>query len=299
MTVEEVVTLVVSLFVVAAGGLIGLKVTAALFRHKSYTPLNATELLHLGRPEEWNEVRILYPEWRPDLGSASLHGMFLPGINLRDALLDDAILSECNLEAANFDRASLKNADLSHASLSDATFVCADLRGAALDGANILGASFRDANLEDTKVRDNMPDPSKQEGLRSAYEPGRGSLYEISPRELEYRLMEVFHRQGFDQVDLTADRQDGGYDIHLQRADPLLGKQTYLVEVKRYKRDRKVDISPVRSLLGVVLANDAERGILVTTSSFSKAALDFAEKSERLNLIDGVELEKMLLAQET
>ena len=53
-----------------------------------------------------------------------------------------------------------------------------------------------------------------------------------------------------------------------------------LVEAKRYGRDHKVGVSLVRSLYGTLCDYQANSGMLVTTSSFSKDAKEFQGNPE-------------------
>lgn len=295
MNLAQIVTLAASLVAAVIGLAIGIKATTALFRRKTYSPSNANELLHLERPEEWNEVRILHPEWQPDLTGVQLRGLSLPGINLRDACLDNSVLSDSRLDGANFERASLQNADLSRASLSDVSFLAANLRGATLKGANLArtrleGAELAGATLADVVAREAEP---VEEDLSKVLVQAKRSLDELSPRQFEELVADIFRSRGYD-VALTSQTKDGGYDLVLHQADPVLGGQTFLVEIKKYRPDLKVGVSPVRALMGSVIANDAQRGILVTTSSFTSDARALAERSEQLRLIDGSELQELI-----
>ncbi len=50
----------------------------------------------------------------------------------------------------------------------------------------------------------------------------------------------------------------------------------YIVECKQYSMKRKVGIEHIQRLFGVKISVNANKGILVTTSQFSKDALTFA-----------------------
>lgn len=68
-----------------------------------------------------------------------------------------------------------------------------------------------------------------------------------------------------------------------------------LIECKRYSIDKPVDVSLVRSLLGVQTDKKANKAVLVTTSRFTKPAKDFAERQQHLiSLIDIDDLMNML-----
>jgi hypothetical protein len=73
---------------------------------------------------------------------------------------------------------------------------------------------------------------------------------------------------------MTKRTRDGGKDLVCCRAD---GGQ-FLVEVKRYEPGRRVGVAVVQRLTGVVYENGVRSGLLVTTSDYSRPALDAAER---------------------
>jgi restriction system protein len=64
------------------------------------------------------------------------------------------------------------------------------------------------------------------------------------------------------------------------------------VQCKRWNHF-KVGVEPVRELLGVMAAEQADRGIFVTTGRYTSAALEFAT-DQPLELIDGTKVAEML-----
>ena len=65
---------------------------------------------------------------------------------------------------------------------------------------------------------------------------------------------------------------DGGIDMVAVRDEPLTGGK-YIIQCKRFSST--VGVSVVRDLYGVVHAEHANKGILITTSSFSPSACVF------------------------
>jgi len=113
----------------------------------------------------------------------------------------------------------------------------------------------------------------------------RDAVYNLTPREFEELVARVFEEQGYI-VSLTPRTRDGGIDIIATRD---LGGLTFmvLVECKRYGQQNKVDVSLVRSLLGVQTDRKASKAVLVTSSSFTRDAREFAERHNKLiELID-------------
>lgn len=110
-------------------------------------------------------------------------------------------------------------------------------------------------------------------------------LLKVDPRMFEELIAELLLREGFEPR-LTPRSRDGGRDI-LAFHRGIVGSQLYLVECKRYSRERPVGVRLVRGLYGVVEQERATAGLLVTSSYFSREALAFAEGVKyRLNLRD-------------
>ncbi|MGV0087313.1 restriction endonuclease (plasmid) [Rahnella aceris] len=102
-------------------------------------------------------------------------------------------------------------------------------------------------------------------------------MREVTPREFEEVIYELFKSQGFE-VDLTTRTRDGGKDIIAIHTDSMGIKCKYFIECKRYAEDNKIGVEFVRALHGVKNTMDGpNKTILVTTSSFTSAAINFAE----------------------
>ena len=110
-------------------------------------------------------------------------------------------------------------------------------------------------------------------------------VFQLSSREFEMLAAELFEREGFE-VTLTAATRDGGKDLYLAKSDAL-GSFRYAVECKRYAPGRPVSVDVVRSLAGVVDTERLTAGIVLTTSRFSRDAINVAAKSQyRMSLHD-------------
>ena len=108
-------------------------------------------------------------------------------------------------------------------------------------------------------------------------------LYALEPRQFEELIAELLDRQGL-KVKLTPSTKDGGRDI-LAFADTVVGEHLFYVECKRFSPQNPVDVGLVRKLYGVVEADRATAGILVTTSRFTEGAHQFQQSvRNRLSL---------------
>jgi len=98
-----------------------------------------------------------------------------------------------------------------------------------------------------------------------------------------------FVKEGVE-VRVTRVSRDRGVDAVLFDPDPLRGGK-YVLQAKRYTKP--VDVAAVRDLFGTVVNEGANRGILITTSSYGPDSYAFA-KDKPISLVDGPNLLVML-----
>lgn len=113
------------------------------------------------------------------------------------------------------------------------------------------------------------------------------SLRQTTWQDFERLVGEVYRRQGYRVVETSDGGADGGIDLKLAK-----GGETWLVQCKRWRNER-VEVKVVRELYGVVAAERATGGIVITTSAFSPEAENFGQ-GKPLRLIDGVALLDMI-----
>lgn len=102
-------------------------------------------------------------------------------------------------------------------------------------------------------------------------------IFQISPRRFEEIIAEIFYKKGF-HVELTKATRDGGRDI-IALYEYMNIRTKYLIECKRYAKTNKVSIGFVQRLLGVKIAERANKAILATTSTFTRDARFFASNN--------------------
>jgi restriction endonuclease Mrr len=100
-------------------------------------------------------------------------------------------------------------------------------------------------------------------------------MRELNPRKFEILIAEILKDKGYE-VTLTPSTRDGGKDIVAVYNSPF-GHQIFIVECKRYKEEHKVGVEIVRGLYGVQMAERYNQGIIATTSTFTKDAIDFVK----------------------
>jgi HJR/Mrr/RecB family endonuclease len=114
-------------------------------------------------------------------------------------------------------------------------------------------------------------------------------LNSLGGHEFEDLIEELIKKMGFmvEERKMTA---DGGIDILAHSQEPLFAG-IYVIQCKRH--NQKIPEHPVRDLYGVVHSKNANKGILITNSTFTQAAIDFA-RDKQLELIDGGKLASLL-----
>lgn len=110
-------------------------------------------------------------------------------------------------------------------------------------------------------------------------------LYELNPRKFEELIASIFEDLGFS-VELTKATRDGGRDIIASLRNAVTNFLAY-VECKRYAPENKVGVGIIRQVSGVQYTKKPAKSIIVTTSFFTKDAIEEAESLEnQLDLKD-------------
>jgi len=115
-------------------------------------------------------------------------------------------------------------------------------------------------------------------------------LMEISPRSFECIVEQLYKEMGFD-TELTPEKGDGGRDIIAEKNDTGRKEKT-LIECKRYKKP--VGVKLVRELMGVISNEKVNKGVIVTSSSFTRGARELANENPRIELISCMKLVPLL-----
>ncbi|MEU2021892.1 restriction endonuclease [Streptomyces sp. NPDC016469] len=114
-------------------------------------------------------------------------------------------------------------------------------------------------------------------------------LYEMDPLAFEALVAELFRAMGMQAV-TTQRSNDGGVDVDALDPTPIRGGKI-VVQVKRYRNT--VPPTAVRDLYGTVQDAGANKGVLVTTSTFGPGSHTFAN-GKPLELVPGSELVDLL-----
>lgn len=78
--------------------------------------------------------------------------------------------------------------------------------------------------------------------------------------------------------------------------EDVLGLDVIYLQAKRYAPDTAIGPDKIREFAGAMDAHGITKGVFVTTSRYTKAALEYSERShKRLRLIDGNELTRLMV----
>lgn len=120
-----------------------------------------------------------------------------------------------------------------------------------------------------------------------ASRPGGQVFAHMNWREFEQLVGELFRQQGYQVIETGGHGADGGVDLVLLRDGERM-----LVQCKQWKA-LKVSVQVVRELYGVIAAEGAHGGFVVTSGRFTSEARAFAE-GLAVELIDGAALHAMV-----
>jgi restriction system protein len=120
-----------------------------------------------------------------------------------------------------------------------------------------------------------------------AASPDRGALNNMSWQQFEALVGEAFRRKGYAVRETGGGGADGGIDLALKKEG-----ETFLVQCKQWKAT-KVGVTTVRELYGVMAAQGAVGGFVVTSGVFTDEAKAFAS-GQNIELMDGKALHVLI-----
>jgi restriction system protein len=124
-------------------------------------------------------------------------------------------------------------------------------------------------------------------------------VLELSPTFFETLVIDLLIKMGYgggqpDMGSAVGKSSDGGIDGIIK--EDVLGLDIVYMQAKRYARENSVGRPELQAFAGSLDAHRATKGIFVTTSSFTRGAIEFVDKiSKRVILIDGQELAALMV----
>lgn len=116
------------------------------------------------------------------------------------------------------------------------------------------------------------------------------SLLKLTPSKFEDFISGMLKKLNYYDLKVTNRSHDGGFDVWAKKD----GKQI-LVECKRWSKSNKVTVQKISRLVDAVMRKKADKGIFVTTSSFTKNCyLEQMERTMEIEFWDGKYLMKLI-----
>lgn len=134
-----------------------------------------------------------------------------------------------------------------------------------------------------------MPDPVELERIRCR-------MLSLTPERFEHLIRDVLVSSGFLNVCVTQYSQDGGIDVNAFVGESLWPLKNLLVQLQAKRWLHTVGRKEVAELRGSLQPH--ARGAVVTTSHFSKAALNEASEAGKqpIVLVDGFEFARVVIS---
>lgn len=123
-------------------------------------------------------------------------------------------------------------------------------------------------------------------------------LAQVSPQHFETIVLDVLHRMGYGASREDLQRVGGVGDAGIDGVISLdrLGLERVYVQAKRWQGS--VGRPEVQAFYGALAGQRANKGVFITTSTFSQQATDFARSVERVVLVDGEHLAGLMMDHE-
>jgi len=165
---------------------------------------------------------------------------------------------------------------------------------AATSGQVLMASRQRMVSTsDDDEIVDESVSPQTENVER--IEQVRGKLLAMEPRSFEFFIKDLLVHCGFSDVCVTRFTADGGVDVNARTGGRIWIFENTLVQVQAKRWLHSVGRKEVAELRGSL--QPFARGAVVTTSHFSKAAINEASEEGKnpIGLVDGFRLSKVVL----
>ncbi len=167
--------------------------------------------------------------------------------------------------------------------------------------------SRSDVEFENDIIDVNENENTPEENIEQSFQKIRKSLasdllikiLDLSPAFFEKLVVELLVKMGYggsisDAGKALGKSGDEGIDGIIK--EDKLGLDTIYIQAKRWKNGNVVGRPEIQKFVGALAGQGAKKGIFITTSSFTKDALDYTPKNEtKIVLIDGSLLAQLMI----
>lgn len=166
------------------------------------------------------------------------------------------------------------------------------------DVPSILGPDEADGLPDNVQSPDDRLQTALAEIRASVSSELLDLLLQVSPKYFETVVLDLLHKLGYgtsrSDLQRVGGSGDGGIDgvISLDR----LGLEKVYVQAKRWQG--VVGRPEIQGFYGALAGQRANKGVFLTTSSFTAQAVEFARSVERIVLVDGATLASLMMDHE-
>lgn len=158
-------------------------------------------------------------------------------------------------------------------------------------------ASAAGPDVDDTLTPDDALTRAVAQNRAAVEREALARAMSLTPYAFENLVITLLERMGYGHagsVERTSASGDAGVDGIISQ-DPL-GLDRIYVQAKRYAQDNVIHRPRIHEFAGALLGKQGDRGVYITTSSFSVGALAEADRiNARIELIDGQRLAELLV----
>jgi restriction system protein len=168
-------------------------------------------------------------------------------------------------------------------------------------------ASRAGSEEEEENIPQELVEQTPEESLDRAYQRIRKTLASellnqvlaLSPSFFERLVVELLVKMGYggsikDAGKAMGRSGDEGIDGTIK--EDKLGLDIIYIQAKRWKPGNVVGRPEIQKFVGALAGQGAKKGIFISTSSFTKEALDYTPRNEtKIVLIDGEQLSQLMI----
>ena len=126
------------------------------------------------------------------------------------------------------------------------------------------------------------------------------NIFEMNPYDFENLVVDLLLKMGYggfrDEAGFTTQKSnDDGIDGIID--EDVLGLEKIAIQAKRYKPTSKIGSQLIQGFAGALVGKGLNKGVFITTSSFTPKAYDFVNNQSNLTiiLIDGEKLANLMI----
>ena len=160
---------------------------------------------------------------------------------------------------------------------------------------------FNGTSKKESKIGESTPEDDIEEAYKKINDSLADQILENvlnkDPVFFEKLVVDLLLKMGYgefreDAGRTTSPTNDGGIDGIIN--EDRLGLDKIAIQAKRYDKSNKIGAPLLQSFVGALMGKGVTKGVFITTSSFTKGAIDYAS-NQSIILIDGDKLADLMI----